>query len=153
MKLNVTKLTRSDLKKFFYAVSHNIVVFDIGYDVELYNQIPKRRRSGHCFEDKITDLLLNGKEIIVYDRESDGEFYGKMCKHATETLTTQRWYDGAYMDVSVCAYHVTLETILNGLSKPDAIEYIGEFAKEDDMDEAAVYNLLQCILFGKIIYC
>lgn len=153
MKLNVTKLTRSDLRKLFYVVSYHIAVFDIDYDEELYNQIPKDKRSGHCFEDKIIDLLLNGKEIIVYDKESDGEFYGKMCKHTTETLSTQRWYDGAPIDVSVCAYHVTLETILNGLSKRDAIEYIGEFGKEDDMDEAAAYNLLQCILFGKIVYC
>lgn len=153
MKLNVTKLTRSDLKKFFYVVSYNRSVFDIDYDEELYNQIPKGKRSGNYFEDKIIDLLLNGKEILVYDNESDGKFYGKMCKHTTETLSTQRWYDGAHIDVSVCAYHVTLETILNGLSKRDAIEYIGEFAKEDDMDDATVYNLLQCILFGKIIYC
>lgn len=112
--------------------------FGLSYKKSDYNSIPKDKRQGVCFEDKLADCLLNGKSIQVIDLQADEEVYGNL-KHKIDAE------DGSVI------YTVTLSDFIAGLEKPEALEYVRDIIKENG-DYWTSYNLIQFVLFGELIY-
>lgn len=112
--------------------------FGLSYKKTHYDSIPKDKRQGVCFEDKLADCLLNGKSIQVIDLQADEEVYGNL-KHKIDAD------DGSVI------YTVTLEDFIRGLEIPEAAKYVQDIVDEKD-DYWTSYNLIQFILFGELIY-
>ena len=126
------------------------------YDKEFYNTIPKDKRKGECYEDKIADVLLNGGTIYVFVHDSEGKTYGnpndcEVIKKDDEVYTK---------------YKVTLDKIVRGLEHcADGTYNINEderyvrdcfieFADRycDYFDITMADALMQVILFDERIY-
>lgn len=136
-KLTITELTHEDLVNFLSdALCQGF--FGAQYKQKDYNAIPKNKRHGDCFEDKLADILLNKGSIFISDLLADGEKHGNLPSKTD-------------CDCGVVSYSVTLDDIIKGFSLDEAKEYVLQMQNEKD-DAWTGYNLVQCVLFGEIVY-
>lgn len=135
--LQVTEITHDELVSIFSMLCCEND-FAVSYKKRLYDSIPKENTQGECYEDKIADCLLNGKQIAVTDLQADEEVYGNL----DHTIDAE---DGSV------TYYVDLQDFLKGFSNADAMEYVKDLAEEND-DYWTAYNLIQFVIFGEIIY-
>lgn len=142
MKISVTSISRDELVTLFSDSTYgsNWLTFN---SKEVYGAIlptnmknikeeHEKEHSTYCREDKWADILLNGGTLVAvdfYDKDEDGE-YGR-------------------------CYPITLANILNGLTKAQK-ECPYNFANVAKFDGSADYfdanNVMQCIIFGEVIY-
>ena len=135
--LQVTEITHDELVSVFSSLFCEND-FSVGCKKKDYAQVPKDKRNGDCIEDKCADILLNGGKIYVTDVQAEEQVYGNL----QHTIDAE--------DESV-TYEATLEDFLKGLSNADATEWVNELADEND-DYWTAYNLIQFVIFGKLIY-
>lgn len=136
--LQVTEITHDELVSVFSMLCCEND-FAVNCKKKDYAQVPKDKRNGECFEDKCADILLNGGKIYITDIQAEGEVYNKNLKHTIDAE-----------DESV-TYEVTLQDFFKGFSNADAMEYTKDLANEND-DYWTAYNLIQFVIFGKLIY-
>lgn len=135
--LQVTEITHDELVSVFSSLFCEND-FSVGCKKKDYAQVPKDKRNGDCIEDKCADILLNGGKIYVTDIQAEEQVYGNL----PHTIDAE--------DESV-TYEVTLQDFFKGLSNADAMEWVKELADEND-DYWTAYNLIQFVIFGKLIY-
>ena len=157
IKTTIESITHDDLVELFSTALYGSDIFGVDYDAEVYNHCPDKK-GNDCLEDKIARILLNGGSITISDLYADDEndFYGEL-RHE---------YDSSYRSMD---YTVTIQDIENGLAKcasgdfeanegcDNEHHYIAKcfndlVACEGDLDLFEAQNLLQIILFGKLIY-
>ena len=157
-KTTVKDITHDDLVDLLSTSLTGSQFFGADYDSEAYKKCPDRKEDD-CFEDKMARILLNGGCVTISDlyAEDEYDFYGEL-KHE---------FDSEYCCMN---YLVTLQDIEKGLSKCAS----GDFEKnegyetsepsymrrcfndllagEGDLDLYEAQNLMQVIIFGKLIY-
>lgn len=160
MKTNttITEITHEDIVDLLSTALYGGNIFGVDYDSNEYRKLPNLDKY-KCIEDKCAELLLNGKSITIYDRyaEDEEDFHGGLY-HSWD-------FGDETMD-----YTITLSDIKKGLQK--CID--GKFKVNDGCDEEIPYirkcvadlidrengnldlfeaqDILQVIIFGKIIY-
>lgn len=137
--VQVTGVTHKELVNLFSTAFYGNDLMSADYDSNELNQIPKDKLEGNCFEDKLADLLLNGKSIQIIDYEAEGEAYGDLPNHPSE------------YDREVIIYDITLKDILEGLSSEVNFQMMKE-VQSGEGDMFTAYGLMQRIVFGEEIY-
>ena len=145
-EIKITDITHDDLVNLLSTASEGTFWLGLNYDSIEYNELSKEKKHGICIEDKMADLLLAGKSVELYDMYSEDEedFYGTLPHRYDE--------DGDMR------YEVTLEDIKRGLEKAYKDDYLRECLNNlinDDsynLDQPQAESLVQCILFGELIY-
>lgn len=157
IKTTIESITHDDLVELFSAALYGSDIFGVDYDAEVYNQCPDKK-SDDCLEDKVARILLNDGSITISDcyAEDEDDFYGEL-RHE---------YDSSYQHMD---YIVNIQDIKKGLAKcasgdfevndgfDNEKQYISKcfndlLACEGNLDLFEAQNLLQIILFGKLIY-
>ena len=145
-EIKITDITHDDLVNLLSTASYGSNWLGLNYDSIEYETLSNGQKQGDCIEDKMADLLLAGKSVELYDMYSENEedFYGTLPHHFDE--------DGDMR------YTVTLEDIKRGLEKAYQDDYLRKCLNNlinDDsynLDSTQAESLVQCILFGEIIY-
>lgn len=145
-ELKITDITHDDLVNLISTARYGNSWLGLNYDSIEYNELSKEQKQGDCIEDKMADLLLAGKSVELYDMYcmDKDEFYGTLPHRYDE--------DGDMR------YTVTLEDIKRGLEKAYQDDYLREclfnLINDDgcNLNGIEADNLIQCILFGEIIY-
>lgn len=146
-EIKITDITHDDLVNLLSTASCGSSWLGLNYDSIEYFELSQEQKYGdNCIEDKMAGLLLAGKSVELYDLYCEGEddFYGTLPHRYDE--------DG---DMH---YTVTLEDIKRGLEKAYQDDYLRECLNNlinDDvynLDQPQAESLVQCILFGELIY-
>lgn len=145
-EIKITDITHDDLVNLLSTAAFGSFWLGFNYDSIEYNELSNEQKHGDCIEDKMADLLLAGKSVELYDvySEDEEDFYGTLPHRYDE--------DG------VMCYTVTLEDIKRGLEKAYQDDYLREclnnLINDDsyDLDQPQAESLVQCILFGELIY-
>lgn len=145
-EFKITEITHDELVNLLSCATEGSNWLGLSYDSIEYHELSDEHKHGDCIEDKMADLLLAGKSVELYDAYcmSEHEFYG----------TLPHRYDG-YGDMY---YTVTLEDIKRGIEKAFKDDYLRaclyDLINDDacNLDGIEADNLVQCILFGEIIY-
>ena len=142
-------MSHEDLVNLFSTALYGSSYLEADYDADFYKSIPKDKRIGDCFEDKLADVVLNGGQIYFYDNYAEGEV------NSTLGEVIDNGEDEPYV-----MYTIHLENIIEGLEaccnkKRGDWEYdcFNDFENDGsgfDLMEADV--LLQNILFLETIY-
>ena len=147
----VLEITHDELVNLFSTALYGSSYLSAEYNKEFYNSLPKEKRIGDCFEDKLADCLLNGGEIYLYDEQSEGEVYSSVGEANEEEGYTQ--------------YTITLVDVIEGLQKAAngtykvandskwVAECFSDFEEEGDgWDLYEADALMQIILFNELVY-
>lgn len=107
-----------------------------------YESIPQDGRDGDCFEDKLADLVLNGRSFEITDYYAEGDLFADDARLDEED-------NGVYT--------ITLDRILKGCSQTSNRWEKDGYSKlqrilEDGGDYTIANALLQIIMFGEVIY-
>lgn len=156
-KTVITDITKDDLVDLFSTALYGSNVFGADYDENEYRKFPIPDDC-ECFEERLAKMLLNGKNITIYDMyaEDEEDFHGGLWHQWDE--------DNGTMD-----YLVNLKNIERGLQRcldgtfkindgcDEEIPYMRECVlhlmdKDGDLDLYEAQNILQVIVFGQIVY-
>lgn len=132
VKLNVTELNHDDIVAILSDLNCDCHFGMDKVDGEKYHDV-----EGDCYEDILARHLLDGGNIVIIDNDADGVAYGKL---------PQKF--GADDEVE---YTVSYQDFINGLQCEEAFPYVVDIINENG-DYWTSYNLIQCVLFGEIIY-
>lgn len=147
IKTKITDITHDDLVNLLSTAGYGSCWLGLNYDMQDLWSVPNFEKY-ECIEDKMAAILLNGREVILYDMyaEDSSDCYGKL---------PHKWdKENGTMD-----YEVTLKDIVKGIEKAldnggwdaeCAMHLIDEDSRELDLTEAE--NLVQIILFGEALY-
>lgn len=147
VEIKITDITHDDLVNLLSTAWCGSCWIGLNYDSIEYFELSQEQKYGdNCIEDKMAGLLLAGKSVEIIDAYcmDKDEFYG----------TLPHRYD-EYGDMR---YTVTLEDIKRGLEKAYQDNYLRECLNNlinDDsynLDQPQAESLVQCILFGEVIY-
>ena len=124
-QVKVTELTKEDLVSFFSSATYGCDYWSVKI---IRNSIPNDvfyeiYNSHQCIEEIWADVLLKGGKLSIIDNEEDE-------KHIIDMKAVLKGYSKGY---EVCP-----QTMLN--------------FEEENEDMWDGYNLMQAIIFGKIIY-
>lgn len=157
-KTIITEINHDDLVNLFSTALYGSQYWGVDYDTNGFRKIPNPDDC-ECIEDKLAKMLLNGKPITIYDMyaEDEEDFHGDLW---------HQW-DG---DNGTMDYLVNLKDIEKGLQKcldgtfkvndgcDEEISYMRKCvtnlidSENGDLDLYEAQNILQVIVFGKIIY-
>lgn len=134
MKFKVTELTRDDIVTILSDGLFGSDWLDADYNREDWEKIPEGERCGECFEDKLADIILHGGKITLTDYTAEDETYGEKG-HLDE--------DGNGV------YEISYQDFLDACSVDmgDAMDLYNE-----NDDYFTGNNILQCAMFGEIVY-
>lgn len=147
--IKVTELNHANLVDILSTALYGCDWLAVDYDLEFFKNIPNDKKSGHCFEDHLADVLLNGGIIKLTDLESDGELYktrGVPCKVKKEFSP---YNPNEFFEVGV--YSLALKAILKACSTERGYKLLTETISGEG-DYFTANNLLQIAMFGKEIY-
>ena len=131
-KMNVTELSHDDIVEILSSLYGEGDFYLDKVDGEEYE-----KAEDDCYEDILARHLLNGGNIVIVDNNAEGEVYGNLPHKIGE-------YDSV-------EYTVSYKDFLKGMQCNEALPYVMDMIKENN-DYWTSYNLIQCVLFGEIIY-
>jgi hypothetical protein len=134
-KITVTEIEHDELADLLSTALEGSNWFGASYDKTLYESIQDTH--GHCFEDKLADMLLSGHQITITDYEAEGESYSRKCTKITA--------DG---DV---VYKVGLDDFLKVASTKTGFKLLNEVL-DGTGDYWTADAFLQRVVFGEEIY-
>lgn len=148
-KTIVTDLSHDDLVNLISCATSGSSWLGVDYNRREWNELNEIvKTKDPCFEDKVADLLLANKSIVLYDMyaEDENDFFGNLPHYYDEN---------GYM-----CYTITLQDILSGLEKAGSIQNgwvhkcLDAFALDDgyNLDLSSADCLIQYIMFGDYIY-
>lgn len=146
IEIKITDITHDELVNLLGAASCGSSWLGLNYDSIEYETLSNEQKQCDCIEDEMADLLLAGKSVELYDMYSEDEedFYGTLPHRYDE--------DGDMR------YTVTLDDIKRGLEKAYQDDYLRECLNNlidnegYDIDQPQAESLVQCIMFGEVIY-
>lgn len=147
VQIKVTELNHANLVDILSTALFGCDWLEADYDSNFWKSIPGDKKSGHCFEDHLADVLLNGGTITLSDKEADGELYkvrGVPCH-----LEKVDWWDAENYKIGV--YTLNLRALLKACSTPYGYELLTEVLSGQG-DYFTANNLLQIAIFGEVIY-
>lgn len=131
-KMNVTELSHDDIVLILSDLCSDCHFYIDKVDGEEYE-----KAEDDCFEDILAKHLLNGGNILVIDNDAEGEVYGNLPHNIDELDSVE--------------YTVSYQDFLKGMQCDEALPYVMDMINENG-DYWTSYNLIQCVLFGEIIY-
>lgn len=157
-KTVISDINHEDLVDFLSTALYGSNFFGADYDVETYNNCPDKKEDD-CYEDKMARILINGGKITVFDMyaEDEDDFYGNLthswdCEKRTMDYTVslydlkegfQKCLDGTFKVNDGCDEEIPyMKKCMNNLINHD----------EGDLDLPQAENILQCCVFGQIVY-
>ena len=140
-RITVTELSHEDLVDILSTALYGCDYLRVDYNKETWSEIPEDKKEGQCYEDHLTDMLLNGHYIAATDIYADGEIYGKR-KHPMPASVDKKG------NVTYC---LALQDLLWACSSPRGYKLITEILSGEG-DYFTANNLLQIALFGEEIY-
>lgn len=140
-RITVTELSHEDLVDILSTALYGCDYLSPDYNRNIWDQIPEDKKEGHCYEDHLADMLLNGHYIAIADVYAEGQIYGKR-KHRMPASVDEEG------DVT---YYLTLEDLLWACSTPRGYKLVTETLSGEG-DYFTANNLLQIALFGEEIY-
>lgn len=140
-RITVTELSHEELVDILSTALYGCDYLVADYDLDIWRRVPESKKEGHCFEDHLADMLLNGHCITVTDIYAEGQIYGKR-KHRIPVLVKEN------TDVR---YYLFLEDLLWACSSERGYELLTEILSGEG-DYFTANNLLQIALFGEEIY-
>lgn len=146
--IKVTELNHANLVDILSTALYGCDWLEADYDLEFFKNIPDDKKSGHCWEDHLADVLLNGGTIELTDKEADGCLYktkGVPCK-----LKKVAWWESDE-PYEVGVYTLSLKAILKACSSWPGYKLLTETLSGEG-DYFTANNLLQIAMFGEIIY-
>ncbi|MCQ2232473.1 MAG: hypothetical protein MJZ30_11560 [Paludibacteraceae bacterium] len=150
--IRITSLSHEDLVEIFSTGTYGNCYIDVDYQDEDENT-----KFGYseddCYEDKIAKCLLNGGSIKVIDIAADGEEEKEDVEHYGER--GKNWDKKMYRRINgywYPVYVVSLPTLINGLSNPEAYNLLKELIDEENGDVYTAYNAIQIAVFGEEVY-
>lgn len=147
--IHVTSVTKKDLVNLFSTATYNNP--DMGIEVSRDSLDIKARVTTEedCLEDVWAKVLLEPLghlDILVPDEATYGEKGKNWIKAEFEI------HEGWINDYPITRYKIGLQNLLDGLNRPEAVEYVNELFIKDEGDLYTAYNLMQIILFNEVIY-
>jgi len=130
-KMNV-ELSHDDLVNILSYLNS-----DCHFAIEKADGEEYEKAEDDCFEDILARHLLNGGNIVIIDNNAEGEVYCNLPHKIGEDDEVE--------------YTVSYQDFLNGFQCDEALPYVEDMINETD-DYWTSYNLIQCVLFGEIIY-
>lgn len=146
-EFKITEITHDELVNLLSCATDGSNWLGLNYYQDDYDALSEEQKTGGCAGvDSMADLLLAGKSVELIDAYCMGkdEFYGTLPHRYDE--------DGDMR------YTVTLEDIKRGIEKAFKDDYLRaclyDLINDDacNLDGIEADNLIQCILFGEIIY-
>lgn len=131
-KLNVTELSHDDIVTILSDLN-----CDCHFAIEKVDGEEYEKEDDDCYEDILARHLLNGGNIVVIDVDAEGVVYGNLPRKIGEDDEVE--------------YTVSYQDFLKGFQCDEALPYVEDMINETD-DYWTSYNLIQCVLFGEIIY-
>ena len=138
-EIRVTKLTHDDLVNILSTALYANDIIGASYNNKIYESL--ENTNGHCFEDKLADMLLAGHSIRFYDYEAYGESHSDKCIG----------FEDDYDEDSIGVYEVCLQDFLDTASTKEGYRLVNE-AISGEGDYYIAFNFLQRLLFGEEIY-
>lgn len=147
--IKVTELNHADLVDILSTALYECDWLEADYDLEFFKNIPDDKKSGHCWEDHLADVLLNGGTIELTDLESEGILYktqGVPCKIRKELSPYN--HNETY---EVGVYTLGLKAILKACSTERGYKLLTK-TLSSERNYFTANNLLQIAMFGEVIY-
>lgn len=144
-EIKITQLTKDELSNLISTATYGDNSFDILVPKEYLELKTLGGNEDDCWEDELTNVLLNGGKIDIIDMEDEYDDANARVESKVHHLEE---YNGYYHP----AYRVGLEEILEGCSTDEGCEYAKELFLDEDGDFFTAYNLLQIIIFGEVVY-
>lgn len=141
VRVTVTELSHEDLVDILSTALYGCPYLAVGYDKKLWAEIPEDKKEGHCYEDHLADMLLNGHWLEAIDYYADGELHTKRHHPVKPVLD----------DEGNGIYALALQDLLWACSSPRGYELVTEVLNGEG-DYFTANNLLQIALFGEEIY-
>lgn len=145
----ITNITHDDLVKLFSTALYHSATFEVDMDRDFYNMLSEKKKHGLRKEDKMADIILNGGNIFVYDKNDDG----------TPLSDIGTVIDNG-SDEPYVLYTINMKNIIDGLSscangdrgdyEQECFENYLHNSREFDQGDADV--LFQNIVFKETIY-
>lgn len=140
VRVTVTELSHEDLVDILSTALYGCPYLAVGYDKKLWAEISEDKKEGHCYEDHLADMLLNGHWLEVTDYYAEGVLYTRR-HHPVKLLD----------DEGNGIYALTLQDLLWACSSPRGYKLLTEVLSGEG-DYFTANNLLQIALFGEEIY-
>lgn len=140
-RITVTELSHEDLVDILSTALYGCDYLAVGYNKKTWAEIPEDKKEGHCYEDHLADMLLNGHYLAATDVYAEGQIYGKR-KHPMPTSVDEEG------NVTYC---LALQDLLWACSSPRGYKLVTEVLNGEG-DYFTANNLLQIALFGEEIY-
>lgn len=131
-KLNVTELSHDDIVLILSDLN-----CDCHFGMDKVEGEEYEKTEDDCYEDTLARHLINGGNIVIIDNDADGEVYGNLPHKIVNDDEVE--------------YTVSYQDFLNGFQCDEAFPYVVDMINENG-DYWTSYNLIQCVLFGEIIY-
>ena len=141
VRITVTELSHEDLVDILSTALYGCDYLGVGYDHKTWEEIPEDKKEGHCYEDHLADMLLNGHWISITDFYAEGEIY-KGRKHPMPTTLSKS---------GNATYCLALQDILWACNTEHGYKLLTETLSGEG-DYFTANNLLQIALFGEEIY-
>lgn len=141
VRITVTELSHEDLVNILSTALCGCDYLAVGYDKKTWREIPENKKEGHCYEDHLADMLLNGHHLVATDFYAEGEIHRKKKHPVSATLDE----DGNAI------YCLTLQDILWACNSEHGYKLLTETLSGEG-DYFTANNLLQIALFGEEVY-
>jgi len=148
-ELKIKEITHTEIVNLISTAAYGSNWLGIDYNEDEYNSLASDKKSKNpCIEEKMADLLLDGKSVEFYDMycEDKDDFYGNLFHR----------YD---KENGFMFYSVTLKDFINGLEKAATSSEWGaecfcNFVFDDsyNLDSCGADTLIQYVIFGSYIY-